>query len=110
MGMPDGAYMIGLGISLFGAGFAIHSAFDGWIKLKRFEHQTRETQPPAPPAPVPDLDAAARMARIEQIVELTALEVERVAEAQRFVARQLADAASAPQPLRRPPERVITPH
>jgi hypothetical protein len=52
-----------------------------------------------------------RIARIEQIVETTAVEVERVSEAQRFTARVLADRA-APGGL--PPShahgRVNTPH
>ncbi len=52
-----------------------------------------------------------RMARIEQIVETTAVEVERVSEAQRFTAKVLAERA-APGGL--PPShahgRVNTPH
>ncbi len=52
-----------------------------------------------------------RIARIEQIVETTAVEVERVSEAQRFTARVLAE-RSAPGGL--PPShahgRVNTPH
>ena len=50
-----------------------------------------------------------RLARIEQLVESTAVEVERVAEANRFVARLLAERGGAAYPASRP-ERVITPH
>jgi hypothetical protein len=53
------------------------------------------------------------LARIEQIVESTAVEVERVAEANRFMSKLLAERsadrgieASVP----RPSARVITPH
>ena len=46
--------------------------------------------------------------RIESAVDATALEVERVSEANRFVAKLLADRSSVPLPSR--PERVITPH
>ena len=49
-----------------------------------------------------------RLERIESAVEATALEVERVSEANRFVAKLLADRSSVPLPSR--PERIITPH
>ena len=49
-----------------------------------------------------------RLERIESGVEATALEVERVAEANRFVAKLLAERTSVPLPSR--PERIITPH
>lgn len=50
-----------------------------------------------------------RLDRIEAAVETTALEVERMSEANRFIAKVLTEgerAASIPAP----PERVITPH
>ena len=50
-----------------------------------------------------------RLERIEMAVESTALEVERIAEANRFVAKLLAERA-APANLPGKPERVITPH
>jgi hypothetical protein len=47
--------------------------------------------------------------RIESVVEATAIEVERIAEANRFLAKLLADrTGAAALPSR--PERVITPH
>lgn len=50
-----------------------------------------------------------RLERIESIVEATAIEVERMSEANRFVAKLLAERAETPNlPAR--PERVITPH
>src|ERR1041385_5924599 len=54
-------------------------------------------------------DVAARLERIEATVETTALEVERIAEANRFMAKLLADAN---RPIVQPPrpERVVTPH
>jgi hypothetical protein len=42
-------------------------------------------------------------------VDTTALEVERIAEANRFMAKLLADRATPGAPLPKP-ERVITPH
>ncbi len=50
-----------------------------------------------------------RLARIEQIVETTALEVERISEAQRFVTRLLAERAGAVA-LPRSSDRSVTPH
>jgi len=58
-------------------------------------------------APADEL--ATRLERIEHTVESTAIEVERISEANRFLAKLLADRASAPNPAAAPP-RVITPH
>lgn len=52
---------------------------------------------------------AERLARIESMVEVTAVEVERIAEANRFIAKLLAD-RSGPATQLGKPERVITPH
>ena len=50
-----------------------------------------------------------RLERIELTVEATAIEVERISEANRFMSKLLADRSAPPQPPSRP-ERVITPH
>ena len=50
-----------------------------------------------------------RLDRIEIAVESTALEVERISEANRFMARLLAERNGVALPASRP-ERVITPH
>ena len=57
----------------------------------------------------PDHELAERLQRIEMTVDTTALEVERIAEANRFMAKLLADRATPGAPLPKP-ERVITPH
>ena len=49
------------------------------------------------------------LARIEQAVEVTAVEVERIAEANRFIAKLLAERGDGSLPAPRV-ERVITPH
>jgi len=54
-------------------------------------------------------DLPQRLERIENAVETTALEVERIAEANRFIAKLLAERGSA-VPLPPKSERVITPH
>lgn len=50
-----------------------------------------------------------RLERIEAVVESTALEVERMSEANRFIAKLLADREGTAR-LGSRPERVITPH
>jgi hypothetical protein len=50
-----------------------------------------------------------RLERIEQAAETTAIEVERLSEANRFMARLLADRVGVSYPVTRP-ERVVTPH
>ncbi|HLB11226.1 MAG TPA: hypothetical protein VK617_16975 [Gemmatimonadaceae bacterium] len=50
-----------------------------------------------------------RLDRIEQTVEATAVEVERISEGNRFMSKLLADRAGA-MSLASKPERVITPH
>jgi hypothetical protein len=66
-----------------------------------------ETRRQAPPDASHDLRV--RLDRIERIVETTAIEVERIAEANRFMAKLLSDRSSIPTPITQP-ERVITPH
>jgi hypothetical protein len=50
-----------------------------------------------------------RLDRIEQTVDATAVEVERISEANRFMSKLLADRAGS-MSLGSKPERVITPH
>ncbi|HEX8941777.1 MAG TPA: hypothetical protein VF785_01500 [Gemmatimonadaceae bacterium] len=50
-----------------------------------------------------------RLSRIELAVESTAIEVERISEANRFMAKLLAERAGTTS-LPKSPERVITPH
>jgi hypothetical protein len=58
----------------------------------------------------PPADVMNRLDRIEMMVETTAVEVERIAEANRFVAKLLAERQGTAIPLPKTPERVITPH
>ena len=50
-----------------------------------------------------------RLERIEVAVDATAIEVERISEANRFMAKLLSDRGVAVSPANRP-ERIITPH
>jgi hypothetical protein len=54
-------------------------------------------------------DLLARLQRIELAIDATAIEVERGSEANRFMAKLLAERAG-PAALPKSPERVITPH
>jgi hypothetical protein len=76
------------------------------LRVIELRHQrSRQTRPEA------FASLAERLDRIENAVETTALEVERIAESNRFMAKLLAERSMAPAP---PPaarsERVITPH
>ena len=70
----------------------------GYLELRR----RRSVTPPT--------DAVLeRLERIELAVDATAVEVERISEANRFLAKLLADRPGTPS-LPSRPERVITPH
>ncbi|MGH7624598.1 MAG: hypothetical protein ACREOJ_04665 [Gemmatimonadaceae bacterium] len=53
-----------------------------------------------------------RLARIEQVVEATAIEVERISEGQRFTTKLLSERqpVAVPHAAIRAPEQIITPH
>lgn len=57
----------------------------------------------------PDTSIVDRLERIENAVETTAVEVERISESNRFVAKLLAERVGPPAQQTKPP-RVITPH
>ena len=75
-----------------------------FIELR--DERSRQTRPDA------FASLSERLDRIENAVETTALEVERIAESNRFMAKLLAERNTrSRQRRRRPgPERVITPH
>ena len=80
--------------------------------VRRLLELRHERQPQTPPEAFTDLSQ--RLDRIENAVETTALEVERIAEANRFMAKLLAERGSAipanSAVASSKPERVITPH
>jgi hypothetical protein len=80
-------------------------AFLGSLQfVRRLLELRQERTPPS----IPAAELQERLERIEMTVEATAIEVERISEANRFMAKLLADrSASAPSGG---PERVITPH
>jgi hypothetical protein len=80
------------------------AAFVASLRFVRQYLELRNSRRIAPPPPQDD-----RLERIEMIVEATAIEVERISEANRFMAKLIAERTGAPSPSSRP-ERVITPH
>lgn len=104
--MIDAGMVIGFGVSLFGLGVAINLGVSGWLSLKKFE---RENRLPGGRA-LADAELERRLERIEQIVEATAIEVERVTEGQRFVTRALTERNPGRPAEPQSAERVITPH
>jgi len=81
------------------------AAFVASLRFVRQYLESRNDRRIAAPPPA----QTDRLERIEMIVEATAIEVERISEANRFLAKLLAERTGAPSPLSRP-ERVITPH
>jgi hypothetical protein len=80
-------------------GFAV-----AWIRAR--ERAIRAEQQLGAPAPVGD----ARFDRLEEAVESMAVEVERMAEGQRFVSKLLAERPGQERDAGARPARVITPH
>lgn len=82
-------------------------AFQRWV-------ETRHQPPPTPPLDEARLVATLeelrdRMAQLERTVDASAVELERIAEADRYIAKLVSERMPAPLPAPRA-ERVITPH
>ena len=79
-----------------------------WVVVRAFGRALRLR--PTRNTPVEGSDTAERLARIEQLVETTAIEIERIGEANRFLAKLLAERVPVQVPRMDRPERVNTPH
>ena len=84
-------------------------AFQRWM-------ETRHQPPQSPQLPLDEARLAAtlndlrdRLTQLQQTVDASAVELERIAEADRYIARLVSERAPAPLPAPRA-ERVITPH
>jgi hypothetical protein len=97
--MSEFAFLTALSI-VFGsfAFLGLLRFFRSWLELR----QSRRT-------PIALEGLQERLDKIEATVESTALEVERMSEANRFIAKLLSE-RGATSSLPAPPERVITPH
>jgi hypothetical protein len=96
--MNDALPLFGLAAGLCSAGFVIWVAGRLWLRAKELDRATDAPLTPGTASSITGLLAQieARLGRLEQSVDATAIEVERLAEAQRFAARLLANADRAP--------------
>ena len=88
-------------ISLVCGTVVVLSGFRFFRRYLELKHERR--------VPVAVDAMGARLDRIESAIESTAVEIERIAEGNRFMAKLLAERAR-PTALPKSPERVITPH
>ena len=88
--------VLGCGTAAFVASLRV---LRGYLELR---HERSLQTPPA--------ELLERLESIGHTVESTAIEVERLAEANRFMAKLLAERSGPIAPLPKAPERVITPH
>ena len=84
--MENALPLFALATVLAAGALVIRAAAAWWLRMKQLERAEG-----GPPEDAVLASVEARLARIEQTVEATAIEVERIAEAQRFAARLLAE-------------------
>ena len=89
--MEDALPLFGLAALLWGAGFVIHALGYWWFRARQLDR----THPPPTAIPTASPALEARLAGIEAAVEAVAVEVERLGEAHRFVARLESQRAEA---------------
>ena len=94
-----------IGILAICATVAIVAINRNFSRNAELKHERRRERPDNDISDITD-----RLHRIEMAVEATALEVERISEANRFMAKLLAERAGLGIPASKPAERVITPH
>ena len=89
--MDNAVALLGLAFALGGLGFVMRVLGNIWLRAKELERGT-----PSDSARLSSTLASleARLAHIEQGVDATAVEVERITEGQRFAARQLVEGRS----------------
>ena len=80
-----------------------------WIRAREASLRSGNRGDQIGKSPSAPLDHQERQERLELAVDAIAIEVERIAEGQRFVTRLLSDKAPAQTP-QRAAERVVTPH
>jgi hypothetical protein len=87
--------MFGLAASLAALGFVVWIGGRIWLRAKQLERDEMSSLPAGAAAEIAGTLASieARLSRLEQSVDATAVEVERIAESQRFSARLLAGGA-----------------
>lgn len=99
--MDDALILFGIASVLLTGSLAIRAVADWWLRAKQLERD-RNPAPTAAPLAAPGVEA--RLAQIERAVDTIAIEIERVAEAQRFSARLLEERRQAEAELVPAPE------
>jgi hypothetical protein len=89
--MDDALPLFGFAALLWGAGFVIHALGYWWFRAKQLDR----THPPQTAIATASPAIEARLAGIEAAVEAVAVEVERLGEVHRFVARLQGERAEA---------------
>ena len=90
--MQDALPFFAMATLACGLALVIWTAGRVWLRAKELEHTAPPSLPPKGAADVTAILAQieARLGHLEHSVDATAIEVERIAEAQRFAARALA--------------------
>jgi hypothetical protein len=78
------------------------------VLITYIKHRASQLQTPAIKSSLEEI--AERLGRLENSVDATAVEVERISEAQRFTARVLTERSGAPPVLSDKPRGSTTPH
>lgn len=93
--MNDALPLFGIAASLGALGFVIWVTGRVWLRAKELERDEMAAVTPGSAADIAESLAQieARLSRLEQSADATAIEVERIAEAQRYAAKLLASGA-----------------
>lgn len=94
--MNEALPLFGIAASLGALGFVVWVVGRIWLRGRELERDEMSALTPGSAAALADSLAQieARLGRLEQSADATAIEVERIAEAQRFAARLLASGAA----------------
>ncbi|HSQ32456.1 MAG TPA: hypothetical protein VLN49_21515 [Gemmatimonadaceae bacterium] len=94
--MNDALPLFGIAASLGALGFVVWVTGRIWLRAKELERDEMSALTPGSAADLAESLAQieARLGRLEQSADATAVEVERIAEAQRFAAKLLASGAA----------------
>lgn len=96
--MDDALPLFALATAVCSFGFVAWILGHFWLRARELERRSGSAGLDEPSASVAEVLARmeARLARLEESVDATAIEVERIAEAQRFAARRLSAEGGAP--------------
>ena len=96
--MNDALPLFGIAASLGALGFVVWVTGRIWLRAKEIEHDELRSLPASSASDIVEglAQIEARLSRLEQSLDATAIEVERIAEAQRYATRLLSAGAAEP--------------